>query len=81
MRAASARVERGAVSEDLSGGTFGASSAWRRTTRTFIDQARRAAEEIPRAEFISIEGKDHLGMDTAGVDPVLPAVLRTLREA
>jgi len=25
----------------------------------FIDQARRAAEEIPRAEFISIEGKDH----------------------
>ena len=45
----------------------------------FFDQARRAAEEIPNAEFVTIEATDHLGMDTAGVDPVLPAVLRTLR--
>jgi pimeloyl-ACP methyl ester carboxylesterase len=46
----------------------------------FFDQARRAAEEIPNAEFVSIEGTDHLGVDTAQVDPVLPAVLRILRE-
>ena len=45
----------------------------------FFDQARRAAEEIPNAEFVSIEATDHLGMDTAEVHPVLPAVLRTLR--
>jgi pimeloyl-ACP methyl ester carboxylesterase len=47
----------------------------------FFDQARRAADEIPNARFVSIEGTDHLGVDTARVDPVLPAVLRTLREA
>lgn len=47
----------------------------------FFDQARRAAEEIPGAEFVSIEGTDHLGVDTARVDPVLPAVLKILREA
>ena len=35
----------------------------------------------PRAEFVSIEATDHLGMDTAEVDPVLPAILRTLRVA
>jgi hypothetical protein len=46
----------------------------------FFDQARRAAEEIPNAEFFSIEETDHLGVDAAPVDPVLPAVLRTLRE-
>lgn len=45
----------------------------------FFDQARRAAKEIPNAEFVSIEATDHLGMDTAGVGPVLPAVLRTMR--
>ena len=45
----------------------------------FFEQARRAAEEIPNAEFVAIEGQDHLGMDTARVDPILPSVLRTLR--
>jgi pimeloyl-ACP methyl ester carboxylesterase len=47
----------------------------------FFDQARRAAEEIPAAEFLSLEGEHHLGMDTARVDPLLPAVLGTLRES
>ena len=46
----------------------------------FFDQAKRAAGEIPNAAFISIGGTDHLGVDTAGVDPVLGAVLRILRE-
>jgi pimeloyl-ACP methyl ester carboxylesterase len=82
MRAAWAAVmAEGDVSQDL--------GAWR--TRClicvaaddadFFDQARRAADEIPDAAFVSIEGTDHLGVDTARVDPVLPAVLRTLRSA
>lgn len=41
----------------------------------------RAAGEIPNAEFLPIGATDHLGVDTADIDPVLPAVLRTLREA
>jgi pimeloyl-ACP methyl ester carboxylesterase len=82
MRAAwNAVMAEGDVSEDL--------GSWR--TRClicvaaddldFFDQARRAAVEIPDAEFVSIEGTDHLGVDTAPVDPVLPTVLRTLRSA
>ena len=80
MRAAfEAAMAEGAVSENL--------KAWR--TRClicvaeddvdFFEQARRAAAEIPDADFVSIEGTDHLGVDTARADPVLPAVLRTLR--
>jgi pimeloyl-ACP methyl ester carboxylesterase len=46
----------------------------------FFDQARRAADEIPNAEFVSILETDHLGVDTSSIDPVMPAVLRTLRE-
>jgi pimeloyl-ACP methyl ester carboxylesterase len=45
----------------------------------FFGQARRAAEKIPNAEFVSIGGTDHLGVDTAPVDTILPAVLRSLR--
>ena len=45
----------------------------------FFDQAQRAAEEMPDGEFVPIDGEDHLGMDAAEVDPILPAVLRTLR--
>lgn len=42
------------------------------------DQAQRAAGEISKAEFISLEGLDHLGAHWQH-DVVLPAVLRTLR--
>jgi hypothetical protein len=45
----------------------------------FFDQATHAAAEIPNAEFVSIPGTDHLGVDTAGVGPLLPGVLRVLR--
>lgn len=44
----------------------------------FHDQARGAAGEIPNAEFISIEEADHLTAHLES-DPVVPAVLRTLR--
>jgi pimeloyl-ACP methyl ester carboxylesterase len=43
----------------------------------FFDGARRAAGEIPKAEFVSIAGLDHIGAHL-GQDPVLAAVLRTL---
>ncbi len=75
----SAALAEGAISEDL--GTWevrcliyvGAGDV------DFHDQARRAASEIPRAEFISLEEVEHVGAHYAQVDPLLPAVLRTLR--
>jgi pimeloyl-ACP methyl ester carboxylesterase len=45
----------------------------------FLDQARRAAGEIPNGEFISLEGLDHYGAHTGQEDPLLEAILRTLR--
>jgi hypothetical protein len=45
----------------------------------FYEQARRAADEMPGAGSLELEGLDHLGVDTAEVDPLRPAVLRTLR--
>lgn len=45
----------------------------------FLDQARRAADEIPSAEFISLEGLDHYGAHTGQDDPLLDGILRTLR--
>ena len=44
----------------------------------FVDQARRAAEEIPGAEFLALDALDHLGAHYEG-ERVVPAVLRTLR--
>ena len=80
MRAAwrSAMAE-GAVSEDLGAWDVRCLICVAGEDVDFLDQARRAAEEIPHAEFISIESTDHLGMDSASTDPVLPAVLRALR--
>jgi pimeloyl-ACP methyl ester carboxylesterase len=82
MRAAwTAAISEGAVSERL--------PSWRvpcliyvaERDTDFHDDARRAADEIPSAEFVTLLDTDHLGMDTAEVDPVLAPVLRTLRRA
>jgi len=82
MRAAWAAVmAEGDVSEDLGSWRLPCLICVAADDADFFDQARRAAEEIPDAEFVSIDGTDHLGVDTARVDPVLPAVLRTLRTA
>jgi pimeloyl-ACP methyl ester carboxylesterase len=75
----SAALVEGAISEDL--------RAWQIRCLIYVgtgdvdfkDQARRAASEIPNAEFISLEERDHVSAHLAQVDPLLPAVLRTLR--
>ena len=74
----SGALAEGAISQDL--------RAWRVRCLIyaaiedvdFHDQAQRAADEIPNAEFISLGGLDHVGAHLQP-DPVLPAVLRTLR--
>ncbi len=45
----------------------------------FLDQARRAASEIPSAEFISLAGLDHYGAHIDQEEHLIDAVLRTLR--
>jgi hypothetical protein len=45
----------------------------------FLDQARQASEEIPSAQFISLEGVNHNGAYTGQDDPLLYAILRMLR--
>jgi pimeloyl-ACP methyl ester carboxylesterase len=81
MRAAwSAAMIEGAVAENLEGWEVRCLICAAADDVDFFDQARHAAEEIPNAEFVSIGGTDHLGMDASPVDSVLPAVLRTLRE-
>ena len=81
MRAAwSAAMDEGAVSENLGAWEVRCLICVAADDVDFLDQARRAASEIPNAEFVSIANVDHLGMDAARVDFVLPAVLRTLRE-
>ncbi len=44
----------------------------------FYDQARHAAEEIPSAELLALEGAGHLAAHMQH-ETVIPAVLRTLR--
>jgi pimeloyl-ACP methyl ester carboxylesterase len=80
MRAAwEAAMGEGAVAEDLGTWDVRCLICVAEDDADFFDPARRAAAEIPNAEFLSIPGIDHLGVDTASVDPVLPAILRTLR--
>jgi pimeloyl-ACP methyl ester carboxylesterase len=75
-----AALAEGAISEDL--------RAWRvrcliyaaTGDADFYEQARRAAADIATAEFVSIDERDHLGGHLQP-DPVLPAVLRTLRQS
>jgi pimeloyl-ACP methyl ester carboxylesterase len=75
-----AAIAEGAVGEDLRRWSVRCLICVAEDDADFFDQAAHAAAEIPNAEFVSIPGTDHLGVDTARVDPVLPAVLRTLRE-
>ena len=81
MRAAwAAATSEGAVAEDLETWTLRCLICAAEDDADFFEDARRAAAEIPNAEFVMIPGTDHLGVDTARADPVLPAVLRTIRD-
>lgn len=80
MRAAwAAAVEEGDVATDLGSWSAPCLIAVAEQDVDFFEQARRAAAEIPTAEFVPVEREHHLGMDTANFDPLLPAILRTLR--
>jgi pimeloyl-ACP methyl ester carboxylesterase len=80
MRAAwSAVIDEGAISDDLRAWGIRCLIVVAAEDVDFYEQARRAAEEIPGAGFLALGELDHLGVDSAEVDPVLPAVLRTLR--
>ena len=80
MRAAfAAAMSEGAVSDRLGEWDLPCLICVAADDVDFFEQARRAAEEIPDAAFVSIERTDHLGMDTASVDPVWNALLGTLR--
>jgi pimeloyl-ACP methyl ester carboxylesterase len=75
----SAAVAEGAISEDLRAWEIRCLIYAAAGDVDFHDQAQRAAGEIPNAEFISLEERDHVVAHLAQVDPVLPAVLRMLR--
>ncbi len=75
----SAAIAEGAISEDLGAWQVRCLIHVAAGDVDFHDQAQQAADEILRAEFISVEEPDHVGAHLAEVDPVLPAVLRTLR--
>jgi pimeloyl-ACP methyl ester carboxylesterase len=80
MRAAWAcATAEGAVAEDLRTWSVRCLISVAEDDVDFFEPARRAAGEIPKAEFLPIPRTDHLGVDSAPVDPVMPAVLRTLR--
>jgi hypothetical protein len=74
-----AMLAEGAISEDLGAWEVRCLISAAAGDVDFHDQAQRAASEIARAEFISLEERDHVGAHLAQVDPVLPAVLGTLR--
>lgn len=80
MRAASLAVmDEGAVSDRLHEWSLPVLFCMAAGDADFLEQAKRAANEIPDAEFVVVENTDHLGMDTADARPALEAVLRTFR--
>jgi pimeloyl-ACP methyl ester carboxylesterase len=75
----SAAIVEGAISEDLGAWQVRCLIHVATGDVDFHNQAQQAADEILNAEFISVEEPDHVGAHLAQVDPLLPAVLRTLR--
>lgn len=72
-------LAEGAVSQDLRAWQIRCLIFMGAGDTDFLDQAQRAATEIPNAEFISLVGLDHIGAHMGQGDPVIEAVLRTLR--
>lgn len=76
--AAEALVTQGAISDDLRGWRVPCLIYIGAGDVDFLEQARRAAGEIPDAEFVALDELDHLGAHYE-TERVVPAVLRTLR--
>jgi pimeloyl-ACP methyl ester carboxylesterase len=72
-------LDEGAVAEDLRKWRVRCLIVMGAGDIDFLEQAKRAATEIPNAEFISLVGLDHIGAHMGQGDPVIEAVLRTLR--
>ena len=75
----SAALAEGAISEDLGAWDLRCLIYVATGDDDFHDQAQQAADEIPNAGFISFAEPDHVGAHVAEIDPLLPAVLHTLR--
>jgi pimeloyl-ACP methyl ester carboxylesterase len=69
----------GPVSEDLRAWQVPCLIFLGATDHDFFEQAQRAAEEIPTAEFLALGDADHYVAHTSPDELLLDAVLRTLR--
>jgi pimeloyl-ACP methyl ester carboxylesterase len=76
--ASNAMLAEGAIAQDLRAWRFPCLIFVGAGDVDFLEQARHASEEIPNAEFLALEGADHIGAHLQH-DIVVPAVLRTLR--
>lgn len=76
--AAEAMLEQGAISDELRGWQVPCLVYLGAGDVDFFEQARRAADEIPDAEFVALDELDHYGAHFEA-DRVIPAVLRFLR--
>jgi len=74
-----AALSEGAISGDLGAWQLRCLIFIGAADADFLDQARRAASEIPNAEFIALDELDHYGAHTSPEGVVLDAILRTLR--
>lgn len=78
--ASNAMLTEGVISKNLRAWWFPCLIFIGASDLDFLDQARHAAEEIPNAEFLALEGVDHIGAHLQH-NIAIPAVLRTLRAA
>lgn len=80
LRAAwTAAQSEGAISEELGKWPMRCLIFIGAADADFLEGARRAAEEIPNAEFLALEAADHYAAHMSEDDVVLDAVIRTLR--
>jgi pimeloyl-ACP methyl ester carboxylesterase len=75
----SAVLAEGGISEDLRAWQVRCLIFMGAGDADFLDQARRAAHEIPKAELLLLEEADHYAAHMSQDEFLLDAVLRTLR--
>lgn len=74
-------LAEGPVASNLSAWTVPCLIAMGAGDNDFLDQARRAAAEIPRGELLLLGEADHYAAHISADDTLIDAVLRTLRAA